>query len=102
MNYWKACIEESFCDAGITATEEQINLVIDWVEGAHENIGMATGAECIPNPMESEVNEYKRKLEKLELAHEHIISGITKGVAHRRNVSVSDVSIDDNGHVTYK
>jgi len=102
MEYWKECILEAFCDAGIEVTEEQINLVTGWVEGAHENYGMATGQECIPNPMESEVDELKRKLKKQDDDHEKMIDGITKGVAKRRNVSVSDVSIDTDGHVTYK
>lgn len=102
MDYWKECIEEAFCEAGITATDEQVNLVIEWVEGAHENIGMATGSECIPNPLESEVNELKRKLIKQDDEHERIINGVAKGVAHRRNVSVSDVSIDNDGLVTYR
>jgi len=102
MNYWEVCIEEAFCEAGIAATKEQINLVTEWVEGAHENYGMATGADCIPNPMESEVNELKRKLRNQNDEHEHVIDGITKGVAQRRNVSVSDVSIDNDGHVTYR
>ena len=102
MDYWKECIAEAFCEAGITATEEQLNLVVGWVEGAHENYGLATGKECIPNPLESEVNELQRKLKKQDDEHEHVISGITKGVAQRRNVSVSDVSIDNDGHVTYR
>ena len=102
MEYWKICIEEALCEAGIKATEKQINLVTEWVEGAHENYGMATGQECIPNPMESEADELKRKLKKQDADHEKMIYGITKGVAKRRNVSVSDVSIDTNGLVTYK
>ena len=42
MEYWKECIEEAFSENGIVATDEQIKSVVDWVEGAHENIGMAT------------------------------------------------------------
>jgi len=102
MEYWKECIEEAFCETGITATEDQIKTVIEWVEGAHDNYGMATGEDCIPNPMEAEINELKRKLVKQDGEHERIINGITKGVAHRRNVSVTDVSIDNNGLVTYR
>lgn len=102
MEYWKECIAEAFCEAGIEATEEQLDLVTEWVEGAHENYGMATGQECIPNPMESEVNELKRKLQKQDAEHEKMIDGIAKGVAKRRNVSANDVSIDTDGLVTYK
>ncbi len=102
MEYWKECIEESFSEAGIVATEEQINLVVEWAEGAHENIGMATGSEHIPNPMSTEVDELKAKIKSLEAAHERQLDGIAKGVAQRRNVSVNDVSIDDDGLVTYR
>lgn len=101
MEYWKECIEEAFDEAGITATDEQITSVIEFVEGAHENIGMATGSEHIPNPMSSEVEDLKIKIKKLEAAHEKQLNGIAKGVAHRRNVSVDSVGIDADGHVTY-
>ena len=66
MNYWKECIEEAFCDAKITLSHEKVDLVISWVEGAHENIGMATGSEHIPNPMSTEVDELKRKIKSRE------------------------------------
>lgn len=55
MDYWKECIEEALDDAGITATKEQIETIVGWVEGAHDNYGMAHGHDCIPNPMISEV-----------------------------------------------
>lgn len=41
MNYWEICIQEAFEDAGIDATKEQIDTVTSWIEGAHENYGMA-------------------------------------------------------------
>ncbi len=91
MEYWNDCIEEAFCDAEITATKEQIATVVSWVDGAHENYGMASGSEHIPNPMNAEVDELKRKIER-----------VAKGVAQRRNVSTNDVCIDEDGLVTYK
>lgn len=102
MEYWNDCIEEAFCDAGITATKEQISTVAWWVDGAHENYGTATGSEHIPNPMSSEVDELKRKIVSLNDAHERQLNGISKGVAQRRNVSANDVSIDEDGLVTYR
>lgn len=102
MEYWKVCIEEALCDAGISATEEQIKTVAYWVDGAHENYGTATGSEHIPNPMISEVDELKRKIKQLELAHEKQIDGVLKGVATRRNTDVSNVEIDTNGLITYR
>ena len=102
MEYWKECIEEAFSENEITATDEQIKSVIEWVEGAHENIGMATGSDHIPNPANSEIDELKRKIKSIEAAHERKLNGIAKGVAQRRNVSANDVCIDDDGLVTYR
>ena len=102
MDYWKTCIEEALCDSGLEATEEQINNIATWVEGAHENYGMATGEECIPNPLNSEVEQLKKEIKKIEAEHERQINGICKGVARRRGTSANDVSIDSDGLVTYK
>lgn len=69
MNYWKECVSEAFDDAGIAATEDQINTVASWVEGAHENYGMAHGHDCIGSPLEDETKhlrlELKREKEKV-------------------------------------
>ena len=64
MDYWKECISEAFEDAKITATTEQIDLVASWVEGAHDNYGMAHGHDCIPNPLRQELDETKTALDK--------------------------------------
>lgn len=102
MEYWKMCIEEALCEAGLVATEEQIKTITDWVDGAHENFSTATGSEHIPNPANYEIEKLKGKIKKLEHDHERQLNGIAKGVAHRRNVNVTDVSIDVDGHVTYR
>jgi len=62
MKYWHKCISEAFSEHGITATEEQIALVAEWVEGAHENYGMAFGHDAIPNPLKLENDDLKKKL----------------------------------------
>ena len=41
MNYWNECIAEAFDSAEIKATQEQIDEVAGWAEGAHENYSMA-------------------------------------------------------------
>jgi DnaJ-class molecular chaperone len=61
-DYWKDCISEAFEDAGLTATEEQIACVAGWVEGAHDNYGMAHGHDCIPNPLRQENDRLKDEL----------------------------------------
>jgi len=45
FDYWKECIAGAFDDVGITANAEQIKIVADWVEGAHDNFGLATGLD---------------------------------------------------------
>ena len=64
MNYWKECIAEAFEDAGITATDEQINTVTSWAEGAHDNYSTARGYDCIPSQASLENTELKRELDK--------------------------------------
>lgn len=63
MDYWKECILEAMEDAGIAATPEQIDTVVGWVEGAHENYGMAHGYDAIPCPVDSQA---KRELETMK------------------------------------
>jgi len=62
MDYWGDCVSEAFEDAGITATKEQRDTVTSWVEGAHDNYGMAHGHHCIPNPLAAENDKLKRDL----------------------------------------
>lgn len=62
MDYWKECIAEAMEDAGITATDEQIDTVTSWVEGAYENYGLATGLDAIPNPLSIEIASLRRDL----------------------------------------
>lgn len=63
MDYWQECIDEAFEDAGISASKEQIEIVVSWVEGAHENYGMAHGHHAIPNPLADENARLKRELD---------------------------------------
>ncbi len=62
IDYWKECITEAFEDAEIKATDEQIDNVTCWVEGAHDNYSLGTGEECIPNPLKLECENLKREL----------------------------------------
>jgi len=66
--YWEECIGEAFEDAGITATAEQIQTVASWVEGGHENYGMANGYDVISKGAESqaerELREVKQEIQK--------------------------------------
>jgi hypothetical protein len=100
MDYWEECILEAFEDAGISATQEQIDTVTSWVESSHDHYGMAHGHDCIPNPMIREVEETKRTMADQQEQHDRRIHGICRGVARRRNVNVSDVHVSDGGSVS--
>ncbi len=63
MDYWNECIAEAFEDAGIIATKEQIENVAGWVDGAHENYGMATGNDVANANF---ISDEARELERLK------------------------------------
>jgi hypothetical protein len=69
MDYWYECISEAFEDAGIVATKDQITTVSGWVEGAHDNYGMAHGHDAIPNPVIYEAEKELRKLKRENEEH---------------------------------
>lgn len=64
MEYWIECISEAFDDQNIVATKEQIEAVASWVEGAHDNYGMATGIHFCDRPSESEAKRELRELKE--------------------------------------
>ncbi len=66
MDYWKECVTEALEDAKLTATDEQISTITSWVEGAHDNYGMAHGHDCIPNPLTAEIESLRSKLKAEE------------------------------------
>jgi len=64
IDYWKDCVSEAMDEAGIKATDAQIEFVADAVDGAHENYGLAHGYDAIPNPLSRENDELKKELEQ--------------------------------------
>ena len=63
MDYWHECVAEACEDAGVEVTPAQVVIIASWIEGAHENYGMAHGHDCIPNPL---VDENKRLAQELK------------------------------------
>lgn len=63
-DYWDECIRIAFEEAGIEATDDQINIVVGAVAGAYENIGMATYIPSGPSQAEKELQELKKEIEK--------------------------------------
>jgi len=67
MEYWKECVMEAFEDANIIATEDQLDTVVSWVEGAHDNYSMATGLDVAnANYISEEAIELQRMKEEKE------------------------------------
>ena len=79
MDYWEECIRESFEDAGIKATDDQIDTVVGWVDGAHENYSMAHGHDCIESPYKAEAEHLKRELKKEQ---DKVVCEECKGKGH--------------------
>ena len=102
MDYWKECIAEACEDAGVTTTDEQLDTITSWVEDAHENYGLATGEECIPNPLSEEVRNLERALKDANERVDKERENFRNNVAMRRNVHPSDVTISDDGEATYR
>lgn len=98
MDYWKQCIFEAFEDSGITATDEQVDTVATWAEGAHDNYGMANGHDVIRDSvpsrfeMEREIQSQADRIKELESQ----VSIFKNSVARRRNVRPEDVYLEGN------
>jgi len=54
-DYWEETIRQAFDEAGIVATQEQIDLVVGAVEVSHENRWMAHGYDAILRYNEAQV-----------------------------------------------
>jgi len=71
MDYWEECVSEALEDAGLSATKEQRDTIVAWVEGAHENYSMGHGHDVIGRGAESdaerELREMKRRAEQLRV-----------------------------------
>lgn len=67
MDYWRECIAEALHDAGLSATDKQIDIIAEWAEGAHENYGMYTGQDVasanLKGAQDREREELKQRLE---------------------------------------
>lgn len=101
MNYWEEVISEGACEANLVITESQIKMIASHAESAHENYGLATGSECIPNPMESEIEQLKKSHAKDKAEWESRDLNYRKSVATRRGVDVNNVYQNEHGEVMF-
>lgn len=60
--YWVECIEISFDENEIKATDDQIKAVAADVQSWHENYGMSFPAPAGPHPLQRELDETKAAL----------------------------------------
>ena len=100
-DYWQECVEIGLEEAGISATKEQVDILVGSVEGGHEHYGMAHGYDVIESPVRSEIDEIKAR-------HKREIDDLNKevgcyraGVARRRNCDPGDVYLE-GGDVMYR
>ena len=70
MNYWQECVSTAIEEAGIVATDEQIALVAEAIEGGFENYDMAHGYDVIGVPVELQAQRELRELKQKIEAHE--------------------------------
>ena len=61
FNYWEECISEALEDAGIEASSGQIDIIVDWVEGAFENYGMFSGSDIATGNWHADYNDQIKK-----------------------------------------
>lgn len=60
MNYWKECVESALEEAGLLATQEQVDIMANVVRGGHNNYDMAYPLP--ENPLIDEVKALEKKV----------------------------------------
>lgn len=68
--YYEECIGIAAEDCGLVITREQTKYLADAVYGANQNERMAFGDHCIPNPLKTELDNYKVKMTRENDANE--------------------------------
>jgi hypothetical protein len=67
MNLWNECIREALCEAGIAANDEQIEIIVGYCEGLHENYGMYSGNDVADSNF---ISDDKRELDRIKKEQE--------------------------------
>lgn len=87
MEYWIECISEALSESGVNASEDQINNIAEFVEGAHENYALATGNDVADSnfisddtiklsELKASIDEHKRWEQSTEPCKQCNTSGI--------------------------
>lgn len=74
MDYWEECVRVGLEEAGIKATDEQVQILVGSVEGGHENYGMAHGHDCILNPVDTEATRTLARMKREKDQHDNWVS----------------------------
>lgn len=65
--YWEEALATALEDAGAPAlTSDQLAKAASALLGAHENESQASGVECIPNPLRTEIDRLKESAKRLK------------------------------------
>ena len=92
--YWESCIQEALEDAKLKASEEQINTLVSWVEGAHENFSMFYGYDIADKNLICEKEDARKKeLENLNRQHEAELAEIER--EHKNRMLNNRIHIDN-------
>ena len=84
QSYYEECISIAAdeMDPPVILTREQIAWLADAVVGAAENYGMYSGEDCIPNPLEAEMDRrgrsHKAEIKAKEDTEERLRATITE------------------------
>lgn len=83
MDYWRECIAEAAEDCGATLSEEQINCIASWAEGAHDNYSQATGLDVADRNWraQNDKEQEKRGVEAVLSYIEDRVSTVDNGPA---------------------
>lgn len=82
MSYWRECVECALDEAGVEATEKQLDEIARSIEFAAGMEFEATGREHIPNPLQF---ENARLASELAVEKEKVVCPACKG--SRKNIS---------------
>lgn len=98
--YWRESLGIALDDAGIKYTPEQLDELTDSVVGIREVESQALGYDCIPHPLQTQIDNlkqrHKEEVKELENRNNAIedLALKARGLSHDR----AYVSVDRNGY----
>ena len=59
--YWRESLAQALDDIGINYNSEQLDELTDYITGIQEVESQALGYDCIPNPLQTEIDKLKQR-----------------------------------------